>query len=58
MQEELFPELKDAERFAAAGNIELTIRRALEVVKERVNRLFPSKGRMEPEDAEKLQLDE
>jgi hypothetical protein len=55
MQEQLFPELKDPERFAAAGHVEITFR---DLVKERVNRLFPPKGRLEPEDERNLRLDE
>ncbi|MCX6794194.1 MAG: hypothetical protein NTY06_03780 [Candidatus Gottesmanbacteria bacterium] len=58
MQEQLFPELNDAERFAAAGHVELTFKRTLEIIKERINRVFPPKGRLEPEDERNLQLDE
>jgi hypothetical protein len=53
MQEQLFLELNDAERFAAAGHVELTFKRALELVKDRISRLLPPKGRLDPEDERK-----
>lgn len=57
MQEELFPEIKDAEKFAAAGHVELTYQKVLERVKERINRLFPQKVPLQSKDVD-IRLDE